>query len=113
MFRFVIVLLFGPLLYAQSVGGTIVGAVKDQSGAALPGAEIAINNSATGINREMLTNETGTYRAVNLQPGSYEVTVGMPGFSVAQRNVSLNVGAEQVLDFELVVAGVTNSVDVT
>jgi hypothetical protein len=87
MVRFLFVLFFCPVIYAQSVGGTIVGAVKDQSGAALPGVEISIRNTATGISNELLTSETGTYRAVNLQPGPYEVKAALPGFALSQRNI--------------------------
>ena len=55
-------------IFAQTVGGTILGAVKDQTGARLPGAVVSVSNSATGVAREVLTNETGAFNVVNLQP---------------------------------------------
>ena len=86
-----------PTAFAQTVGGTILGAVKDQTGARLPGAVVSVSNIATGVTREVLTNETGAFNVVNLQPGSYEVHVTMPGFaSGVKKDITLNVGAEKI-----------------
>jgi len=103
-----------PTAFAQTVGGTILGVVKDQTGARLPGAVVSVSNIATGVTREVLTNETGAFNVVNLQPGSYEVHVTMPGFaSGVKKDITLNVGAEIVIDFGLEVEGLSQSVEVT
>jgi hypothetical protein len=100
-------------VFAQTAGGGILGKVTDPSGAILPGAVITIKNTATGITRSMLTNESGTYSAANLQPGTYEVLAQLPSFAVGRRtDVNLNVGNEIVIDFALQVAGVTDRVEV-
>jgi hypothetical protein len=100
--------------FGQTAGATILGAVTDRSGARLPGAEVVIKNADTGVTRAMLTNETGAFNTANLQPGTYEVIVAMPGFAPGKRSgVRLTVGAEIVLDFGLEVEGVTQSVEVT
>ena len=49
----------------------------------IPGVTITITNVENGTSRSMLTNETGLYRSVNLQPGTYNVTADLPGFSTA------------------------------
>src|SRR4029079_8070388 len=101
-------------LSAQTVGGTILGRIKDQTGALLPGADVTIKNAATGVTRAVISNETGGYNAINLQPGNYEVMVEMPSLSVGLRKeIALNVGDELVVDFELKVEGATESVEVT
>lgn len=58
---------------AQLTTGTIRGAVKDDTGGALPGTEITITNVETGVTRSLTTNEQGRFEAPNLQVGTYEV----------------------------------------
>src|SRR5262245_52453502 len=100
--------------FSQTVGGTLLGAVTDRSGARLPGAEVEIKNMDTGLTRAVLTNESGTFNVANLQPGTYEVTITLPGFAPGKKpGIKLNVGAEVVIDFGLEVEGVTQSVEVT
>lgn len=100
--------------FGQTVGGTVLGAVTDRSGARLPGAEVEIKNMDTGLTRAVLTNESGTFNAANLQPGTYEVTISLPGFAAGKKaGIKLNVGAEVVIDFGLEVEGVSQSVEVT
>src|SRR5689334_1816788 len=75
----------------QTAGGTILGKIRDQTGAVLPGAEVTIKNTATGVTRNILSDETGTYNAPNLQPGTYDVTVQMPSFgSGLRKDINLN-----------------------
>jgi hypothetical protein len=100
--------------FSQTAGGTILGAVKDPQGAAVPDASVTIHNNATGVTRSVLTNRNGSYQAANLQPGSYGLTVKAPGFSIGLRkDVTLNVGAEIVIDFDLQVGSVNETVEVT
>ena len=98
---------------AQTVGATMTGRVIDPSGAVIPGATVTITNTGTTAFRSVLTGETGFYRSVNLQPGTYDIAVDLPGFSTASRKgVTLNVGAELTLDFQLSISSVTQTVDV-
>lgn len=98
---------------AQSAGGTISGSIQDTSGSLIPSAMAAIVNSETGVKRSVVANENGLYRAPNLQPGTYEITVSAPGFSsLVRKGISLNVGAEVAVDFELKVGTVVETVEV-
>jgi hypothetical protein len=98
---------------AQTVGATMTGRVTDPSGAVIPGATVTITNTGTAAARSVLTGENGLYRSVNLQPGTYDIAVDLPGFSTASRKgVTLNVGAEIALDFQLTISTVTLTVDV-
>src|SRR5262245_64611887 len=93
---------FNSAATAQTAGGTILGRVTDQSGAILPGAEITIKNVAAGIMRAVLSNEVGLFNAANLQPGTYEVTVQLPSFTIETRkDIGVNVRREMSLDFQL------------
>jgi hypothetical protein len=103
-----------PSANAQLAGATLSGVVTDKSGAVVPNATVAIKNSDNGQTREVTSNGSGLYSAPNLQPASYEVTVSAPGFNRAQqKDVVLNVGAQQALNFTLQVGEVSQIVEVT
>jgi len=100
--------------YAQGAGATLTGTVTDRSGAVIPKAEISVKNAATGVTRNSETNSAGFYTAPGLPPGNYAVSVIAAGFSTALRtNVTLTVGAQQVLDFTMQVGQVSQNVEVT
>src|SRR5258705_13288484 len=72
---------------AQQGGvSAIAGIVRDTSGAVLPGATV---RAATRVliekGREVVTDEQGQYKIVNLPLGTYSVTVSLPGFKSVQR----------------------------
>ena len=96
---------------AQTVGGTLVGRVRDQSAGTLPHASVAITNVATGVVTKVVTNEEGFYSVPNLLPGPYEVMVAFDGFSSQTRKgLTLAVGAEHTVDFEMKVGNLTEDV---
>src|SRR2546422_6000311 len=71
---------------ALAQGGTtgrIAGTVKDQSGAAIAGAEITVVNRATSEERKVTTDTTGDYAAPLLGPGIYRVRIAASGFKQA------------------------------
>ncbi|MEX2300567.1 MAG: TonB-dependent receptor [Bryobacterales bacterium] len=105
--------LLAPRAVAQTAGGTVLGSVRDQQGASIPAAAVVVTNVATGISRDLVTNENGAYRAVNLQPGPYDVVFQSNGFATAvRRNINLTVGAEIVVDVEMQLASVSETVEV-
>src|SRR5689334_6633705 len=70
----------------QTVGGTFVGRVRDQSAASLPYANVSIANVATGVVTNVVTNADGFYHAPNLLPGTYAVTAAFDGFNSQTKN---------------------------
>ena len=89
------------------------GTVLDPAGSAVPGATLKIKNIQTGFLREATTNGEGQYRAVQLDPGSYEIVAQSTGFSpTTLQNVVLNVGSAVNLNITLQVQATTTSVDV-
>ena len=101
-------------LSGQTVGGTFVGRVKDQSGAALPYASVSISNVATGVVTSVVTNADGLYSAPNLLPGPYEVTATFDGFNTQTKSgITLTVGAELPIDFAMSVGKVSENVQVS
>ncbi len=77
-----IVLLLGgtPPVDAQEARGAITGTVVDASQGALPGATVTVTNVAMGTEAVATTNDAGVFNVPYLLPGTYRVTVDMPGF---------------------------------
>jgi hypothetical protein len=106
--------LFTGQARAQVSGATLSGTVTDPSGAVIAAAQVSILNKATGITRTATTDSAGLFAAPNLQPGLYEVTVAAAGFSTTkQENITLTVGAQQVLDVSLKIGTAEQTVLVT
>lgn len=102
------------LTFAQLPTGTILGIVKDSTGAVLPGSSVTLRNANTGVTRAAVTDETGVYRVPALPVGRYDIVVELPGFNTAvQRGVELTVTQEAVVNFTLQVGAPTQQVEVT
>ncbi len=101
-------------LYAQFDNGSLVGTIKDNSGAAVPGVQVTLTNTATGINATTTTNSTGDYQFPDVRIGVYDVTASSPGFSKAEADrVTVSVGVRQRIDLGLKVGGTETVVEVT
>ena len=68
------------LLFAQSTQGTILGTVKDPSGAVIPNATVIITDTDTGAAKTTTTSATGNYQFFSLLQGHYRVDVSATGF---------------------------------
>ena len=105
-------ILFASALSAQ-VGGNVGGVVRDSTGAVVAGATVTLTNTNTNQSRELKTGAEGNYRAVNLQPASYEISSAAAGFETSKRLVSVIVGTDSTIDFNLGVSGVAENITVT
>jgi len=115
--------LHSPPAIAQTGTAGIAGIVRDSTGAVLPGATVEASSPALIEKvRVATTDGQGLYRIVDLRPGTYTVTVSLPGFSTVRRegialtanftatiNVELSVGT---LDETITVSGQSPVVDV-
>jgi len=98
-------------LHAQVAGGTISGTVTDGSGRVINNVQIAITNVATGVTRDVSTNDEGFYSAPNLLPGTYQVKFSASGFNTDERKgIELTVGASVGLDQTLRVGSLNETV---
>jgi len=68
------ILLAAPVM-SQSFYGSLMAVVKDAQGGLIPGANIALVNTATNDRREGVSGADGTYQFVNLVPGTYRLEV--------------------------------------
>jgi len=99
---------------AQLPTASILGTVKDSSGAVVPNATLTVRNTATGQSRTATADPNGAYRLSALPVGTYEVRVEHPGFQTAVRpDVTLTVAQEAVLNFTLEVGAIEQTISVT
>jgi hypothetical protein len=111
----VVVALFALLptaAFAQVDRATLTGIVKDSNGAVLPGATVTVTNVATGVASTQTTTDTGSYLAVNLIPGRYQVDVELSGFKKNSQIVTLDVGQRGRVDATLEVGNFNETVTV-
>src|SRR5262245_36643031 len=99
----VILIALGTCLsIAQTSTATILGTVKDTSGALIPGVSITIKHTESGLTRTAVSGERGSYNVPLLPVGAYEITTTMPGFKQQVRSgINLVVGQEAVVDLTL------------
>src|ERR1700722_3982988 len=67
-------------LYGQTVSSSLQGTVVDPANAAVANAPVTLTNVATNASRTAATDNTATYRFLQLDPGTYTVTVKAQGF---------------------------------
>ena len=104
--------LLTPLLNGQA-SGSFSGTVSDNSGAVVSGAKVTITAEATNIAREATTDDSGHYLVPLLSVSVYAIKVEAPGFKPAEaKDVRLQVNEQRELDFKLVPASVSTSVEV-
>jgi len=70
---------------AQTTAGTILGTLKEQSGAVVTDTPVILTNLGTSETLRTVTNGTGNYQFVNVQPGNYRLTVSKQGFKTITR----------------------------
>jgi hypothetical protein len=97
----IVVLLLPGMVLGQSYRGSIRGKVSDPSGGLLAAAKITSKNVDTGLTRDGVTNEEGTYVLAELPAGTYTVTVNAPGFAPVAQNVVVSVGLDTTADFAM------------
>ena len=118
LFKMHHLLILGAILVAlpfvaYGQDATVVGTVTDPSGASVANAKITITSLATNSSRTVNTSDSGQYAIPEVHPGKYEVKAEASGFKVAeQKGVVLNVGDRARLDFQLVLGGATETVEV-
>ena len=114
MLRAAVVLLLATIpALTQLPTGTILGVVKDTSGAVIPGASLTIINIDTSLTRFGSSSEDGSYRFPALPVGRYRIEVMKEGFSALTRTgITLEVAQEATIELVLEVGSPAQSVTV-
>jgi Carboxypeptidase regulatory-like domain/TonB dependent receptor-like, beta-barrel len=96
---------------AQILYGSVVGVVRDGTGAFIPGATVTVVNKDTNLTREATTNNEGAYSLINVLPGPYDVKVSLTGFrNISRPNVDVTIGQIARVDFTLELGAVQENV---
>jgi len=89
---------FCPVVSAQTITGSISGAVSDPSGGMIPGATVTLTSDKTGQARGSITDSEGRFNFAALQPGTYGLKVERQGFqTLEQRGVILSANEDLAL----------------
>lgn len=115
MTRFIAaLLLFATVAFSQGNTGTIGGTITDQTGAAVPAAEVTATNMATGAAVKTTSNEQGLYALPSMLAGAYRVTVTKPGFRTETRTgIEVNAGISVTANVKLEVGQTTDTIEVS
>src|SRR5437868_14689788 len=106
-------LIASPVAFAQSFRGSIEGTVTDTSGGVVPGAEVKVTGTDTGLVRTATTNDLGAYSVTELPGGMYSVAVSKTGYeSATLQGVVVTVGTSQRVDAKLAPGASTEVVTV-
>jgi hypothetical protein len=100
-----------PAARAQVAGGNVYGVVTDDSGAVLPG--VAVSLTGPYGTRSTTTGGQGEFRFLNVDQGKYTVKTALTGFAGQARDVTVNVGTNVSLTFQMKVATVEETVTIT
>ena len=104
----------GVHLKAQSIYGSVRGAVADPNGAAITGAKVSLTNEGTSETHATITNGAGQYIFSEVVPGTYSLTAESAGFKKFERKgVTIATQQEATADLKLEIGAVTESIQVT
>ena len=103
-----------PAAFAQSIFASLSGTVTDSNGAVIPDAKVRVENDATKIISQFVTNKVGYFSASQLPIGTYSVTVEATGFQKWQgAGIVLDASDARTLSIPLKVGAETVTVEVT
>jgi Carboxypeptidase regulatory-like domain len=92
---------------------SIVGTVKDSTGAVIAGAKVTVSNPEKGFTRELVSNRVGEYSAQIIPIGNYVITAQVQGFQkLARSGITVGVGQVLRVDLTMVVGQTTQEVTV-
>ena len=102
------------IAWSQVLYGSIVGNVRDASGAAVPGAVITVTSKETSQVRTTTTNEEGGYTVSTVQSGTYDVKAAREGFRpMVEAGVPVSINNVARIDFTMQVGNVSETIEVS
>ena len=109
-----LVLMSCTFAHAQYDNGSLVGTIRDASGAVVPGAAVTATNNATGIVAKTRTTGDGNYEFPSLRTGVYTIGATAHGFAHAVAEaITISVGSRQRIDLKLMPGQTQTTVEVS
>lgn len=103
-----------PSLFGQGITGSITGTVTDDTGAAIPEANVTVREVDTNAIRIVKTSAVGSYTVTQLPPGAYSVKVDKATFkSYQQDKITLQINQVVQINAQLTVGSQEETVLVT
>lgn len=100
--------------FAQYENGSVVGTVRDASGAVVPNATVTVTNRATGVVSTRQSDDHGDFEVPALRVGQYDVQITKEGFApTTATNITVSVAARQRVDLTLGVGSTSTTVEVS
>jgi len=99
---------------AQTGAGSLRGTVKDEQGAALPGATLSATSPDALGTYTAVADAEGNYRIINLSPGTYTITAELSGFATFKRQgILLRAGANFLVDISMKIGSLQETITVS
>src|ERR687892_361393 len=100
--------------YGQVTTATLVGLVRDNSAAVIPGASVTATHEGTGVAREALSDANGEFVLSALPNGPYTLRIELSGFkTISQRGIQLGAGQTVRQTFTLEVGAMSETITVS
>lgn len=112
---FCLLVLFGSApAFGQTDQGSITGVVTDQTGAAIPGAEVTLTNVDTGLVLTTKVDSSGVYTFAPIKIGNYKISASGPGFSTTTRqDLKLQLQQRLEVNLQLTLGSVEQKIEVS
>jgi hypothetical protein len=107
-----LILLGASAATPQSTFGSILGTVRDPSGAVVAQSKVTVQNVGTDASRATVTDSAGDYSVPNLEPGTYKITIEAAGFQPFVYQTELTARQTARIDGQMALAGTTQQVNV-
>jgi outer membrane receptor for ferrienterochelin and colicin len=98
---------------AATIFGSIHGLIHDPQHRPVASASVAIKDVDSDWSRSVSSADNGEFQVPAVPLGTYEVTVNVPGFAPARQRVTVNSGVAVSLHFQLTVAKLSQTVEVS
>jgi hypothetical protein len=111
-FCFAALILAAATAWAQATA-QLGGAIRDESGAVLPGVTVTVTQTDTGFTRTVVTDGNGSFQMPNLPTGPYRLDASLQGFRTYQQTgIVLQVGASPTINIVLGVGELAETVTI-
>ena len=98
----------------QAITGTLIGTVRDATGAVIAAAHVTATNVQTNIAQSTVSGSGGDYTIPNLSPGRYKVSAQTTGFATfVNTDINLQIQQTTRVDFSLAPGQTTQEINVT
>ncbi len=110
----VLLVLLGIRGQAQSTFGSVRGVVQDESGAALPDAQVTLHSVGENSDRAVTADASGGFTIENVKPGEYLLRVDLTGFSeTVMRGITVEARQDVRETVTMVIAATSTTVEVS